>query len=101
MSVYPASKRVPGADLPRWEGGAPANLTAAATDALEWLRFFLPAWDPHGELPQDECPLWAAIEALERFSGAIYCPNGKLPERWSPVGAVPRAAVRNPEEDAA
>lgn len=88
MSVYPASKRVPGADLPRWEDGQPANLTAAAIDALDWLRFFdaldwlrfsVPTWDPYRDIPAGECPLRAAIHALERFSGAIYCPDGVPP----------------------
>ena len=85
MSVYPVWTPVPGAESPIWqEDGEPANLTAAATDALEWLRYFLPTWDPHQEIPEGECPLRAAIEALERYSGATYCPDGVPPE-----GSVP------------
>lgn len=81
MSVYPAFKRVPGAELPRWERGYPSNLTAAATDALEWLRHFqgLPLRREHIR------PLARAIQELERFTGAIYCPEGAPP----PAGSIP------------
>ncbi|MGE0295033.1 MAG: hypothetical protein AB7P97_22015 [Hyphomonadaceae bacterium] len=56
-----------GPNDPVWIDGEPANLEAAAADALEWLHFFIgrPVGLIYSSAKRDQ--LSAAISALERF----------------------------------
>lgn len=56
-----------GPNDPVWTDGEPANLEAAAADALEWLHFFIgrPVGLIYSSAKRDQ--LSAAISALERF----------------------------------
>ena len=56
-----------GPNDPVWVEGEPANLEAAAADALEWLQFFCerPNGPPFGRLNRKR--LAAAASALERY----------------------------------